>query len=136
MAVSTPLTIRIVLYYAWAVHDGDVSADADDDGVADSIDNCTLVSNPAQRDTDSDGFGNFCDADINGDLRTNLSDFSLLRIAFSTADPDADFLMGMILWISATFHSSELCLEVHLDPHVAARSKYGYKMKYRSNKAK
>ena len=66
--------------------------DADNDTVCDDIDNCTLVSNLAQRDTDGDGYGNFCDADLNGDLQTDLSDFSLFRIAFSTTeDPDADF---------------------------------------------
>ncbi len=61
------------------------------DGVIDLKDNCTLVPNTAQRDTNGDGYGNICDADLNGDLKTDLSDFSLLRIAFGTADPDADF---------------------------------------------
>src|SRR5678815_5987580 len=37
-----------------------VAQDADADGVADGADNCTLVSNADQRDTDSDGFGNVC----------------------------------------------------------------------------
>ncbi|MDX2458316.1 MAG: thrombospondin type 3 repeat-containing protein, partial [Gammaproteobacteria bacterium] len=66
-------------------------SDIDGDGIGNNSDNCILVPNPAQRDTDGDGFGNFCDADLNGDFTVDLSDFSLLRIAFSTADPDADF---------------------------------------------
>ena len=62
----------------------------DGDGVGDACDNCTLVANADQRDTNGDGFGNICDADLNGDLVANLSDFSLFRSAFGTPDPDAD----------------------------------------------
>lgn len=39
--------------------------DTDGDGVTDSSDNCTLTPNPLQRDTDADGYGNICDADLN-----------------------------------------------------------------------
>ncbi len=35
--------------------------DRDDDGVADALDNCPSVSNPAQFDDDEDGAGNACD---------------------------------------------------------------------------
>jgi Thrombospondin type 3 repeat len=35
--------------------------DFDDDGWVDSIDNCLLTYNPAQSDTDHDGFGDSCD---------------------------------------------------------------------------
>ena len=38
--------------------------DTDGDGVIDADDNCTLVSNPTQLDTDGDNIGNFCDPDI------------------------------------------------------------------------
>ena len=65
--------------------------DSDGDGVDDAIDNCTLEVNADQLDTNGDGFGNICDADLNGDLQTNLSDFSAFRSAFGTAGPDADF---------------------------------------------
>ncbi len=65
--------------------------DTDSDGILDYMDNCTLVSNATQLDTDNDGYGNICDADLNGDLQTNLTDFSMFRIAFGTAGPDADF---------------------------------------------
>ena len=41
--------------------------DTDGDGVLDLDDNCVVVANPAQRDTDGDGLGNFCDADLNND---------------------------------------------------------------------
>jgi len=43
--------------------------DMDDDGVADSIDNCIDVYNPSQFDDDLDGIGNLCDecTDTDGD---------------------------------------------------------------------
>ena len=65
--------------------------DSDGDGLIDSKDNCNLVANADQRDNDVDGYGNICDADLNGDLTVNLSDFSQFRSVFGTADPDADF---------------------------------------------
>ena len=63
----------------------------DSDGVGDACDNCTMVANADQRDTDADGFGNICDGDLDNNLQTNLTDFSSVRTAFGTADPDADF---------------------------------------------
>ena len=42
-------------------------ADQDGDGVPDARDNCRDIPNPDQRDSDGDGFGNLCDADIDGD---------------------------------------------------------------------
>jgi uncharacterized protein (TIGR03790 family) len=42
-------------------------ADQDGDGVPDARDNCRDIPNADQRDTDSDGFGNLCDADVDGD---------------------------------------------------------------------
>lgn len=76
------------------------SADADGDGVEDLNDNCTAVTNGTlasddvsgitQRDTDADGFGNICDADLDNDNTVGFSDFTLFRSAFGTSDPDAD----------------------------------------------
>ena len=40
-------------------------ADADSDGVCDTIDNCLGVANPSQHDPDTDGYGTACDWDIN-----------------------------------------------------------------------
>ena len=74
--------------------------DTDSDGIVDNKDNCTLAPNGPlipdsggniQLDTDGDGYGNVCDVDLNQDLKVDLSDFSLFRIAFSTQQPDADF---------------------------------------------
>ena len=76
------------------------SNDADEDGVEDDIDNCVLIPNGplspdagglSQRDSDSDGYGNACDADLNNDNIVNVIDLGLLRSVFFTNDADADF---------------------------------------------
>ncbi len=63
-----------------------VVADADMDGVPDASDNCSLRPNPSQIDTDSDLFGNACDADFNNDGSTNFLDFVQLSSAFLSTD--------------------------------------------------
>jgi len=42
----------------------DVSGDVDQDGIADSEDNCPIVANPDQLDTDADLIGDACDPDF------------------------------------------------------------------------
>jgi hypothetical protein len=73
--------------------------DGDADGIADAFDNCTEVPNgPAipdaggnvQRDTNGDGFGNICDADLNNDGVVNFGDLGLMKSVFFSTDPDAD----------------------------------------------
>jgi hypothetical protein len=66
-------------------------ADADEDGVLDARDNCILDSNADQRDTDGDGYGNVCDADLNQDGVVNFVDLGLFKTVFFNNDPDADF---------------------------------------------
>ena len=56
-----------------------VEADTDADGIADRVDNCTLVSNPDQFDADGDFFGNPCDGDLNNSGLVTVADFGLLR---------------------------------------------------------
>ena len=72
---------------------GGVSPDADGDGVADAIDNCTLVSNADQRDTNGDGYGNACDPDLDNNGIVNFADIGQWVPLFNTAcgDIDADF---------------------------------------------
>lgn len=67
------------------------NTDLDQDGIVDTVDNCQRLANIDQRDTDGDGFGNACDADLNNDCIVNVSDLGLLRSAFFTTDSDADF---------------------------------------------
>jgi len=65
--------------------------DTDGDSVPDQIDNCLLMANgpfdgatagPSQNDTDADGFGNRCDADLNDDCVVNFQDLGALRLSF------------------------------------------------------
>ena len=65
-------------------------ADSDGDGVSDADDNCLLVSNPDQRDTDGDGFGNACDPDLNNDGVVNFADLAKMKLVFFTNNPNAD----------------------------------------------
>ncbi len=59
-------------------------ADFDDDGVPDVVDNCLLVANPDQRDTDNDDVGNVCDPDVAvpNDCRVNFADLEVYRSNF------------------------------------------------------
>lgn len=67
------------------------SADGDGDGIFDDADNCRQLSNPAQTDTDGDGFGNRCDPDLNNDLVVNFLDLQQLSERFLSTDAEADF---------------------------------------------
>lgn len=71
--------------------EGDVSVDSDGDGISDDADNCQLVSNANQRDTNADGFGNLCDPDLNNDNIVNFIDISLFSASFLGSNADADF---------------------------------------------
>jgi hypothetical protein len=65
--------------------------DTDGDTVPDALDNCTLIANTDQRDTDGDNYGNMCDGDLNDDGIVNFFDFGLFKTHFGTIEPDADF---------------------------------------------
>lgn len=67
------------------------AGDSDGDEIANNVDNCREVPNQDQRDTDGDGFGNICDADLNNDCIVNFADLGELETVFFTSDPDADF---------------------------------------------
>jgi hypothetical protein len=64
--------------------------DTDADGVPDDADNCVRVANADQRDTDDDGFGNMCDADLDDDCNVNFLDLGLMKSVFFTTDADPD----------------------------------------------
>ncbi len=67
-----------------------IGIDRDQDGPTDGDDNCTLAANSNQRDTNGDGYGNLCDADLDNSGFVNSLDLGLFKARFNTADPDAD----------------------------------------------
>lgn len=68
-------------------------SDGDFDGVCDTFDNCTLVENPSQCDTNGDGIGNHCDADLDNNGIVNSFDLTIMRDNFGASgvnDADLD----------------------------------------------
>ena len=63
--------------------------DSDGDGVCDGDDNCPLVHNPDQTDTDADGLGDACDADDDNDGVPDAQDYDPLN-PFVCEDTDGD----------------------------------------------
>ncbi|KZZ59634.1 thrombospondin type 3 repeat-containing protein, partial [Oleiphilus sp. HI0123] len=63
-------------------------ADSDDDGSHDGDDNCPLIANEEQKDTDSDGLGNACDTDDDGDTIADDVDNCPLDSNVGQADSD------------------------------------------------
>jgi glycerophosphoryl diester phosphodiesterase len=64
--------------------------DADFDRIFDDTDNCLGTSNTNQRDTNGDGYGNACDADLDDDGIVNLLDIAAFRNVFLSNNADAD----------------------------------------------
>jgi len=60
--------------YTWTL-----TTDVDGDGIVSSSDNCYLLSNATQVDSNGDGFGNRCDGDLNNNNTTNAQDYVLFR---------------------------------------------------------
>ncbi|MEL7450521.1 MAG: hypothetical protein AAFN78_15010 [Pseudomonadota bacterium] len=67
-----------------------ISSDSDADGFVDPVDNCPNVVNSDQRDTDGDGIGNWCDADLSNNCAVNFVDLALMKSVFFSADANAD----------------------------------------------
>lgn len=54
-------------------------------------DNCVGISNPDQRDTDGDGYGNRCDPDLNNDGIVNFADLASFKKVFGFGSNDQYF---------------------------------------------
>ena len=66
------------------------AGDLDCDTIPDTADNCTLVPNENQRDSNGDKYGNACDPDLNNNGVVNFGDLAIMKSVFFTNDPDAD----------------------------------------------
>ena len=66
-------------------------ADTDGDLVGDDLDNCLLVINPDQRDTNMDGYGNVCDYDYDNNGTVKAPDFVELALAFGARLTEASY---------------------------------------------
>ncbi|MFK8028667.1 MAG: di-heme oxidoredictase family protein [Gammaproteobacteria bacterium] len=98
VAVITALTASIMMpsygatFVTSILMTGAGALDTDGDGIGDLTDNCTLVSNANQRDTNQDGFGNACDPDLDNNGIINFVDVSIWAASFNTTtNGDADF---------------------------------------------
>jgi hypothetical protein len=61
--------------------------DTDGDGITDNVDNCPLIKNLDQVDSDHDGYGTACDADYDNDGSVTTSDFSTYLACYQGAPP-------------------------------------------------
>ena len=84
--------------------------DTDGDGVPDSLDNCTLVANPTQLDSDHDGYGNACDADLNNSGTVTSADFGLMRSVLGQAAGSSPLAAAADLNGSGTVTSADFGL--------------------------
>jgi len=67
-------------------------SDTDNDTVLDGVDNCPLIANTAQTDTDADGLGDACDPDDDNDTVLDGVDNCPLIANTAQTDTDADGL--------------------------------------------
>ncbi|MEM9387895.1 MAG: integrin alpha [Pseudomonadota bacterium] len=86
-ALGAPEVIRQGVY---VVYGRVLPSDLDRDGVSDEADNCQLAINADQRDSNGDGYGNLCDADLNDDCVVTAADWFIMRDVLFTDDADAD----------------------------------------------
>ncbi len=64
--------------------------DADSDGIGNSFDNCIVLANADQRDSNGDGYGNRCDGDFDNNGNTDFADLAEMKAVFFTPAADED----------------------------------------------
>ncbi len=66
--------------------------DSDNDGITDTCDNCTLVKNPDQSESDGDLYGDACDGDFNNQgNNVDFGDYSIFLGLIGSTGPLGDF---------------------------------------------
>jgi glucose/arabinose dehydrogenase len=83
-------TAAFCLVAALAAARPGIAADTDADGIDDQQDNCSMVANPDQLDTNADDYGNACDPDFDGNLVVDFTDLGTMKQRFFTTDADTD----------------------------------------------
>jgi hypothetical protein len=81
-----------VAYQITATEFAAPAPDQDQDGVEDPADNCLVVPNADQIDTNGDGFGNMCDADYDDNGIVSGGDIAVIasRFGYTNATPGFD----------------------------------------------
>jgi hypothetical protein len=93
VTTSRHFILSLLIVFFTGVAHAQSLPDSDGDGVIDALDNCIEAANGVnepgvQTDSDSDGFGNACDADYNNDNRTTVLDFPRFLVALQLGVPD------------------------------------------------
>jgi len=91
-------------------------ADADRDLIPDETDNCRLTANTRQIDSDEDGYGNFCDCDLDNNGMVDGGDFQRWRL-FATIDPQSD------CWVEAIDFNGNGMADI--EDYTIFQSRYG-----------
>ena len=67
--------------------------DSDGDGIPDIGDNCTMLANAGQADSDGDSIGNQCDPDIAepNDCQVNFDDLQAIKVSFFSTPGDGNW---------------------------------------------
>ena len=76
-AVAALLAVLLSAFASPVVQAG---VDSDGDGTDDVDDNCLLLANPDQRDSDNDDYGNACDADLDNNLVVSFGDLAVFPV--------------------------------------------------------